>query len=71
MNVSNLDHHHLGTAYSRAGDRVISENTFGTWKESFLADARTVRGLWGPLDPQLVRSHLGTTPHVPLQGPQG
>lgn len=47
VSISNLDHHQLGSTHRRAGDRVISENTLGTRKEPFLADARAVRGVVG------------------------
>ena len=47
LSIPNLDQHHLESTHRRAGDRVISENTLGTQKEPFLADARAVRGVVG------------------------
>lgn len=38
---------HLGLAHSRTGNTVISENTLGVWKDSFLVDEVRGSGTFG------------------------
>lgn len=66
LSIPNLDQHHLESTHRSAGDRVISENTLGTQKEPFLADARAVRGLWGPLGRQPPTSEVWFGGQLPV-----